>query len=68
LHGSDFPVPVLGHRIWAQGWVNWATFRAGQNIANPLERDWFFKQALGFTEDTRTRVERLLRIAERLPV
>ncbi|HEV3409351.1 MAG TPA: amidohydrolase family protein, partial [Chthoniobacterales bacterium] len=32
LHGSDFPVPVLGHRLWAQGWINWATFRAGQKI------------------------------------
>ncbi|MDQ6861379.1 MAG: amidohydrolase family protein, partial [Verrucomicrobiota bacterium] len=62
LHGSDFPVPVLGHRLWANGAIDWRTFRAGQNIANPLERDWFFKRALGFTEEARTRVESLLRM------
>ena len=64
FHGSDFPVPVLGHRMWAQGWIDWQTFRTAQRIPNPLERDWSFKQALGFGEDTRTRVGRLLRLPE----
>ena len=50
LHGSDFPVPVLGHRMWLQGWIDRATFRRCQKIANPLERDWQFKLALGFSE------------------
>ena len=61
LHGSDFPVPVLGHRMWLQGWLSWSEFRRRQKIKNPLERDWQFKRALGFPEETRTRVGDLLR-------
>ena len=64
LHGSDFPVPVLGHRLWGQGWIDWPTFRTGQRMTNPLERDWFFKTALGFPEEARTRVGSLLRVPE----
>ena len=33
LHGSDFPVPVLGHRMWLQGWIDRATFRRCQSVA-----------------------------------
>jgi hypothetical protein len=62
LHGSDFPVPVLGHRMWLQGWIDRATFRRCQQIHNPLERDWQFKRALGFPEETVTRVAGLLRL------
>jgi len=62
LHGSDFPVPILGHRMLMQGWFDWATFRRCQAIENPLERDWAFKKALGFSEETRTRVGSLLRL------
>jgi uncharacterized protein len=62
LHGSDFPVPVLGHRIWLQGWINRATFRRIQEIPNPLERDWQFKRALGFSDETAARVRKLLRL------
>jgi hypothetical protein len=40
LHGSDFPVPVLGHRLWLQGWLDRETFRRIQKIDNALERDW----------------------------
>ncbi|HEX8281556.1 MAG TPA: amidohydrolase family protein [Chthoniobacterales bacterium] len=65
LHGSDFPVPVLGHRIWLQGWIDRATFRRCQKIENPLERDWEFKKALGFREEVRTRVGSLLRIPDK---
>ena len=61
LHGSDFPVPVLGHRIWLQGWIDRPTFRRCQNIANPLERDWEFKRALGFSDDIAARAADLLR-------
>jgi hypothetical protein len=61
LHGSDFPVPVLGHRLWLQGWIDRATFRRCQSIRNPLERDWQFKRALGFGDETATRVNGLLR-------
>jgi hypothetical protein len=61
LHGSDFPVPVLGHRMWLQGWIDRATFRRCQSVRNPLERDWQFKQALGFPEQIAMRVAALLR-------
>jgi hypothetical protein len=61
LHGSDFPVPVLGRRLWLNGSLGRSEFRRCQKIENPLERDWAFKQALGFSEETRTRVTELLR-------
>lgn len=61
LHGGDFPVPVLGHRLWLAGSLDRATFRRIQKIANPLERDWQFKDALGFVDDVRTRAAGLLR-------
>ncbi|HZJ37724.1 MAG TPA: amidohydrolase family protein [Chthoniobacterales bacterium] len=61
LHGSDFPVPVLGHRLWMQGWIDRATFRRCQDLRNPLERDWQFKRALGFSEEIAARAGSLLR-------
>jgi hypothetical protein len=61
LHGSDFPVPVFGHRLWLRGWIDRDTFRLCQRIRNPLERDWQFKRALGFPEEVATRVSDLLR-------
>ncbi|HEY4284610.1 MAG TPA: amidohydrolase family protein [Chthoniobacterales bacterium] len=61
LHGSDFPVPVLGHRLWFQGAIDHKTFRRVQNLENPLERDLQFKKALGFSDDILTRVTDLLR-------
>ena len=60
VHGSDFPVPVLGHRLWLQGWIDQPTFRRIQSVTNPLERDWQFKLALGFEEEDRQRVAALL--------
>ncbi len=62
FHGSDFPVAVLGHRLWLSGAFGWSKFRRLQRIPNPLERDWQFKQALGFPEETRTRVGSILRM------
>ena len=61
LHGSDFPVPALGHRLWLQGWINYRDFRRIQKLPNPLERDWRFKEALGFASDVVTRAGSLLR-------
>ena len=61
LHGSDFPVPVFGHRLWLSGALSWSTLCRLKRITNPLERDWQFKKALGFPEETRTRVGELLR-------
>ena len=62
LHGSDFPVPALGHRMWLQGWIDRAAFKRCQGIANPLERDWQFKRALGFSEEIAARPGELLRL------
>jgi predicted TIM-barrel fold metal-dependent hydrolase len=61
LHGSDFPVPVLGHRLWLQGWLDRESFRRVQKIDNPLERDWRFKESLGFSDTVLTRAAKLLR-------
>jgi hypothetical protein len=61
LHGSDFPVPVLGHRLWLQRWIDRDTLRRCQGIRNPLERDWQFKRALGFTDETAARAAGILR-------
>lgn len=63
LHGSDFPVPVLGHRLWLQRWIGWNDFRRVQKISNALERDWQFKRLLGFEEEACTRVVSLLRMS-----
>jgi uncharacterized protein len=62
LHGSDFPVPVLGHRLWLQRWIDHETFRRCQSIRNPIERDWQFKRALGFSEEIAARPGKLLRL------
>jgi len=64
LHGSDFPVPVLGHRLRLQGVLDQQSFRRIQKLQNPLERDWQFKQALGFTDEIATRVTALLRLPD----
>ncbi len=64
LHGSDFPVPVLGHRLWLQGWINHHDFRRIQKLPNPLERDWRFKEAVGFASDVVMRAGSLLRFPQ----
>ena len=36
LHGSDFPVPVLGHRLWLQGWIDRDDISSPlPNVSNP---------------------------------
>jgi hypothetical protein len=62
LHGSDFPVPVLGQRLWLNGSVDRESFRRIQKIDNPLERDFQFKRALGFSDQVFTQASELLRI------
>jgi uncharacterized protein len=61
LHGSDVPVPVSGAVMWAFGMMRWGDWRASAAVANPLERDIFLKRALGFREETFTRLAGLLR-------
>ena len=61
LHGSDVPVPVTGALLWALGALSWSDWRLTAAIPNPLERDAQIKRALGFGEDTFTRLAGLLR-------
>jgi uncharacterized protein len=64
VHGSDFPVPVLGHRLRVEGAFDGETFRRIQKLQNPLERDWQFKKALGFSDEVLTRAVTFLRPGE----
>ena len=61
LHGSDYPVPVLSHWAWLRGFISWSDFRRCQGIANPLERDYQLKRALGYPEESFTRIWSILR-------
>jgi uncharacterized protein len=61
LHGSDIPVPVSGGLMWAFGSLSWSAWRGTAAIANPLERDAQIKRAIGFGEETFTRLAGLLR-------
>ena len=62
IHGSDFPVPVYGHFPWLRGYVDWQTFRRWERVPNPLERDYQLKLAMGFPEESFTRIWKLLRL------
>jgi len=62
LHGSDFPVPVLGHRLWLNHSLDRQSFRRIQKIDNALERDVCFKEAIGFSEEVFTRATELVRL------
>ena len=61
LHGSDVPVPVTAALLWAFGLVSWREWRETAALANPLERDAQIKRAMGFTEESFTRLATLLR-------
>lgn len=61
LHGSDVPVPVTGALLWALGAMSWSDWRLTSALANPLERDAQIKRAIGFGDDTFTRLAGLLR-------
>lgn len=56
IHGSDFPVPVLGQMLPLLGLINQADYRRCRKIRNPLERDWQLKRACGFPETVATRL------------
>jgi uncharacterized protein len=62
VHGSDYPVPVHGHFAWLKGFIDWKAFRGWERHPNILERDYQFKRAMGFPEETFTRIHRLLRV------
>lgn len=61
LHGSDFPVPVLGHWSWARGFIRWEALQQSRRTRNVLERDYQLKRAMGFPAESFTRIHQLLR-------
>lgn len=61
LHGSDVPVPVTGAVMWAFGMMSWKEWRTTSRVKNPIERDAQLKRALGFPEESFTRLAGLLR-------
>ncbi|MEO6245714.1 MAG: amidohydrolase family protein, partial [Opitutaceae bacterium] len=61
LHGSDVPVPVTALLAWAFGIVSWEDWRRTASVPNPIERDAHIKQAMGFGDETFTRLAGLLR-------
>ena len=64
LHGSDFPVPVLGHWAWLRGFISWRDFRSAHRTSNLLERDYLLKKGMGFTRESFTRIWSILRIPQ----
>jgi len=60
LHGSDYPVPIFGHWAWMRGFIDWTTFQKWQKHPNPIERDVQLKRAMGFAEETLSRIANLL--------
>ena len=62
LHGSDVPVPVTGVLMWASGLMSWRAWRHSAAIENPIERDAVIKRAIGFGDESFTRLAGLLRI------
>lgn len=61
VHGSDFPVPILGMWAWMRGFINCKTMRSCARIQNVLDRDYQLKRAMGFPPEVFTRVNGLLR-------
>jgi predicted TIM-barrel fold metal-dependent hydrolase len=61
IYGSDLPVPISGVWSWIRGFIDWATFRRIEKNPNALERDYQLKRAMGFPEESFTRLNGLLR-------
>jgi predicted TIM-barrel fold metal-dependent hydrolase len=61
IYGSDLPVPISGVWSWIRGFIDWATYRRIEKNPNALERDYQLKRAMGFSEESFTRLNGLLR-------
>ena len=60
IHGSDFPIPVGGFGPWLGKLLSNSDYSESRKIKNPLERDVFIKQAVGFEESTFIRLGDLI--------
>ena len=56
IHGSDFPIPSGGFGPWMGNLLNRSDYFKSRKINNPLERDVFIKQAVGFQQSTFSRL------------
>jgi predicted TIM-barrel fold metal-dependent hydrolase len=61
VHGSDYPVPVGAWYPRVRGLIDDKSRITAARIWNPLERDFFLKQAIGFDEGHFTRLGEILR-------
>ena len=52
IHGSDFPIPSGGFGPWVGRLLGRKDYLKSRKIKNPLERDVFIKQAVGFKAST----------------
>jgi len=64
IHGSDYPIPITGFGPWMSRVLSWKNYRNCQKIGNVIERDYQLKRAIGFPEETYTRMGELLRLKE----
>ena len=60
IHGSDIPIPIMGSGPWLWGSLPWNEYRRCRTIPNVFERDYQLKRAIGFSEETFTRMDTLL--------
>ncbi len=61
VHGSDFPVPVMGHWAWLRGYISREDLRKATRVNNLLERDYQLKKSMGYSPEVFTRIRGLLR-------
>ena len=61
LHGSDHPVPVGAWYAWLRGRIDSGARRRAAAEANPIERDYLLKRAMGFGDAHFTRLGGVLR-------
>lgn len=64
LHGSDYPVPVAGVGPWFCGHLSWSESWEIGKEANILQRDYLLKKAIGFSDETFTRMDEILQQAQ----
>ena len=68
IHGSDIPIPISAFWSLLRGRVSYAAWRDSRAVSNLVERDALIKRALGFKQQTFSRLVSLLpaRIVENL--
>ena len=60
IHGSDFPIPSGGFGPWVGRLLGRKDYLKSRKIKNPLERDVFIKQAVGFKASTLYRLKDII--------